>query len=301
MRLRSPILVLDSGLGGLTVARALRSRLPSEDLVYFGDTARLPYGNKSPETITSFVRGIISYLLPMDPKHIVIACNTATAVALPSLRQAFPNVPITGVIEPGARAASDAAGPKDRPTIGVIATEATVRSKAYEKAIQKRRLHSRVVSLHTPLLVPIIEDGRTADDPLVKIALTQYLDPLLKRNLDVLVLGCTHYPILRAAIEDICGPSVRVIDSSTSCADDVARRLARSGLLRAPLLEPPTQEAPTPVDHPIGELRCFVSDDPPRFAKLASRLLGFTVEEPQLVLPDDLVRVEAEFSARHAG
>ena len=289
MRTRSPILVLDSGLGGLTVARALRARLPGEDLAYFGDTARLPYGNKSPETITSFVRGIISYLLPMEPKHVVIACNTATAVALPSLRQSFPHVPITGVIDPGARAASDAAGSKDRPTIGVIATEATVRSKAYEKAIQKRRLHSRVVSLPTPLLVPIIEDGRTADDPLVKIALSQYLDPLLRRGLDVLVLGCTHYPILRAAIEEICGNEIRVIDSSAAAAEDVARRLGRANLLR------------DPSSGHEGEMRCFVSDDPPRFARLASRLLGVAIEEPQLVLPEDLVRVEAEFSARNAG
>src|SRR5687768_11356472 len=127
-----PIVVLDSGLGGLTVVRALRKVLPREDILYFGDTARLPYGSKTPATVTSFVRQIIAYFRTRQPKHVVIACNTATALALPALRREFPDLPISGVIEPGARAAVEAAGKKEFPTIGIIATEATIRSKAYE-------------------------------------------------------------------------------------------------------------------------------------------------------------------------
>src|SRR3954447_1525091 len=129
----SPILVLDSGLGGLTVVRALQSALPAEDVLYFGDTARLPYGTKSAATVATFVRQIITYIRPLGPKHVVIACNTATALALPAVRAAFPDLPVSGVVDPGAKAAVVAAGPAKRPVIGVLATEATVRSRAYER------------------------------------------------------------------------------------------------------------------------------------------------------------------------
>src|SRR5688572_23926799 len=151
-----PIVVLDSGLGGLTVARALREVLPMEDIVYFGDTARLPYGAKSAETVTLFVKQIIGYLRPHNPKHVVIACNTATALAMPAVRQAFPDVTSSGVIEPGSRAAVVAAGPRRVPVIGVLATEATVRSRAYAQAIHRKRHHARVIQQSAPLLVPII-------------------------------------------------------------------------------------------------------------------------------------------------
>ena len=156
----SPIAVLDSGLGGLTVVRELQRQSPAENILYFGDTARVPYGTKSPQTVTGFVREIIIYLQRHRPKHVVIACNTATAVALDAIKAEFPHLPITGVIEPGARAAIDAAGGKPVPKIAVIATEATVRSKAYERAIFRRRQHARLFIFPTPLLVPIIEDGR---------------------------------------------------------------------------------------------------------------------------------------------
>src|SRR6266513_6559536 len=180
----SPIVVLDSGLGGLTVVRALRHVLPAETIIYFGDTARVPYGSKSAATVTNFVRQIISYLYPHDAKHIVIACNTATALSMPVLRQEFPELSISGVIEPGARAAIEAAGNRPRPIIGIIGTEATIRSKAYEQAIVRRRQLARVISQPTPLLAPIIEDGRDADDPLVKLALRQYLAPLLAKGIE---------------------------------------------------------------------------------------------------------------------
>lgn len=283
----APIVVLDSGLGGLTVAAALRQALPNEDIVYFGDTARLPYGSKSPQTVTRFVRQIIRFLLPWNPKHIVIACNTATALAMPSLRQTFTGLPISGVVEPGARAAIEAAGAKATPVIGIIATEATIRSKAYDRAILRRRNHARLLLKSTPLLVPIIEEGRSGDDPLVKLALKQYLTPLVQRGMDVLVLGCTHYPMLKKTIEKMVGAGVSVIDSAEQCAQDVASRLNRSSLLR--------------MNQPhAGELRCFVTDDSPRFAKLASAFLGMKIEPPTWVAPEMLYAAEPPATVREA-
>jgi glutamate racemase len=276
----SPIIVLDSGLGGLTVVRAIQKAMPAENILYFGDTARLPYGNKSAGTVTAFIRQIINHLMPQRPKHVVIACNTGTALALSALRSEFGGLSISGVIDPGAKAAVTAAGAKAVPAIGVIATEATVRSKAYERAILRRRNHARVYLKPTPLLVPIIEDGRMANDPLVRMALGQYLQPLIERKVDVLVLGCTHYPIFRDSIEDLMGPTVAVIDSAEQCAEDVARRLKVRHLLKPPV---------DPTDtNAHGWLRCFVTDDPARFARLGSRFLGTPIEQPTWVSPDDL-------------
>src|SRR5258708_4011541 len=190
----SPIAVLDSGIGGLTVVKELRRVLPHEDIIYFGDTARVPYGSKTSRTVTSFVRQIVRSLIGYGPKHFVIACNTATALAMKTIREEFKEISISGVIEPGARAASRAAGDKSFPVIGIIATEATIRSKAYEHAIARRRHHARLLFKPTPLLVPIIEEGRGAEDPLVRLAVEQYLTPLMQNGIDVLLLGCTHYP-----------------------------------------------------------------------------------------------------------
>ncbi len=277
--LSSPILVIDSGLGGLTAVAALRKALPHEDLLYFGDTARLPYGSKTGKTVTSFVRQIIHCMRPYDPKHILIACNTATALALPALRNEFLNDSLSGVIDPGAKAAAAAAGNKQYPRIAVIATEATIRSHAYEHALARRRQHARVCSIATPLLAPMVEEGRDQDDPLVRLALEQYLRPLLKRNIDVLLLGCTHYPLIKRAIQSIAGPKVQVIDSADQCAEDVARRLLAVGMLRGDTGR-------------IGSLRCFVTDESPRFARLASRFLGFTVAAPTWVAPETLYGLE---------
>jgi glutamate racemase len=288
----SPIVVLDSGLGGLTVARAIRAALPQEEIIYFGDTARVPYGGKSEGTVAAFARQIISYLRPHDPKHVVVACNTATALALPELRKQFPELSISGVIEPGARAAAEAAGAKEFPVIAVIATEATIRSRAYELAIYKRRSHARMMFRPTPLLVPIIEEGRTDDDPLVRLALKQYLLPLHQRGMDVLVLGCTHYPILKDLIQRMVGPKVAVVDSAAACAEDVARRLRASGLLcGAPAMH---SDRPRP-------LRCFVTDNSPRFAALASRFLGESIDQPTCVPLEDLHRSESEDTTMDIG
>jgi len=292
MKPGDPIAVLDSGLGGLTVVNALRRVLPAEDLIYFGDTAHLPYGNKSPAAVCRFVRQIVQFLEPMNPKHLVMACNTATALAMPTIAAEFPGLSISGVIEPGARAAVAAAGARRLPAIGVIATEATVRSKAYERAIFQRRNLARVMLRPTPLLVPMIEEGRTGDDPLVETALRQYLQSMILRKVDVLVLGCTHYPLLKGAIAKVIGPKVRLIDSAEQCAQDVARRLERKGLLRGPVSSqaepigsPDDTAAMDESPSATGTLRTFVTDDPERFAMLASRFLEMEIERPTLVKP----------------
>jgi glutamate racemase len=275
----APILVLDSGLGGLTVVKALRNALPHEDLLYFGDTARVPYGSKTKATVTAFVRQIIAYLRPFNPKHVVIACNTATALAMQTVKAEFIDLAISGVVEPGARAAIEAAGAKASPLIAIIATEATARSKAYEHAIHRRRHHARLILRPTPLLVPIIEDGRDENDPLVQLALQQYLKPVMDHRPDVLVLGCTHYPMLKRSIAKIAGERCRVIDSAEQCAEDVARRLRTCGLLRGSATTATTS----------GSLRCFVTDDSPKFQTLASRFLGVEIDPPTWVTPEQLV------------
>lgn len=277
----SPIVVLDSGLGGLTVARALRKVLPQEDILYFGDTARVPYGSKTAPTVRSFVRQIIRFFLDQRPKHVVIACNTATALALPHLRSEFRELSISGVIEPGARAAVEAAGRRDLPLIGLIATEATIRSGAYEKAIARRRMQARLMCRATPLLVPIIEEGRAMEDPLVRLALRQYLLPLYEKRIDVLLLGCTHYPVFKGLIMQMVGRDIPVIDSAEHCAEDVARRLRLSGMLRRD-------------GQRLGHLRCFVTDDPLRFARLAPRFLGFAIPPPTWVCTEELYRLGAQ-------
>lgn len=264
--------------------KALQRQLPHEDIIYFGDTARVPYGGKAGSTVTAFVRQIIKYLSAFEPKHVLIACNTATALAMPALRREFDEVPISGVIEPGAKAASAAAGQRRHPVIGIIATEATVRSKAYEHAIHRRRLHARLLFRPTPLLVPIIEEGRADDDPVTVLAVEQYLRPMVKAGLDVLLLGCTHYPMLKDLIQATVGPEVSVIDSAEACAEDVYRRLLTGGLLRGEQAR-------------AGRLHCFVTDESPRFAAQASRFLGVKLPEPTWVSPEELYEMESQSEA----
>lgn len=265
----SPIAILDSGLGGLTVVKLLRAALPHEKVVYFGDTARAPYGLKSGATITGFVRQIVSFLEAHEPKHVVLACNTSTALALPAIKSQFKDLSISGVVEPGARAAIEAAGAKAVPLIGIMATEATIWSKAYEKAIHRRRHHARLLLRPAPLLVPLVEEGRDEFDAVVKLALQQYLHPLAQRGVDVLILGCSHYHHLKGLIGRVMGKKTMLIDSSEKCAEDVARRLQATGLLRG--------------GDQTGELKIFLTDDAPRFRTLARRFLGEDVKSPTLV------------------
>ncbi len=306
MSQRRPIVVIDSGLGGLTVVRRSAMRSPTDDIAYFGDTARLPYGSKTATTVTSFVKQIIHYLVPLHPRHVVIACNTATALSMPAVRAAFPGLSVSGVIEPGAKAAVIAAGSKPVPIIGVIATEATVPLRRIRAGNSSERNHARLLLRPTPLLVPIIEEGRGPDDPLVRLALQQYLKALLRHRIDVLVLGCTHYPVYGPLIREMVGSRVRVIDSAEQCADDVARRLRESGpngkvMSRTgrPGLFSGASPGSTSADEEAdsseqrlapgcGSLRCFVTDDPARFKRLAPRFLGVEIDLPAWVSPDDL-------------
>ncbi len=277
----APIIVMDSGLGGLTVARAIRQRLPAENIIYFGDTARLPYGSKTAATVTGFVREIINYLLPLGPKHVVVACNTATALSLSSVRAEFPGLSISGVIEPGAMAAAELVEHLPDPVFGVLATEATVASGAYEKILMRGRPGATVVQQSAPLLVPIIEEGRDGSDPIVQLALRQYLLPLLARRPDVIVLGCTHYPILRDEIERIAGAGdgaggaedVAIVDAAGPCAEDVGVKLSAAGRLRR---------------DGVGSIRYFVTDKAPRFARMASAFLGTDIGRPVWVAPEEL-------------
>jgi len=259
----APLGVFDSGIGGLTVAHAIFERLPGESVVYFGDTARVPYGPKSPETVRRYSGEILQYLLQRGVKMVVVACNTSTAHALDDLRRRSP-VPVIGVIEPGAKAAV-AATRSGR--IGVIGTAGTIASGAYERAIKARRPDAIVISQACPLFVPLIEEG-WFDHPATELIAREYLEPLLASEVDVLVLGCTHYPLLKPLLERVLGPGVRLIDSAEETAAEVARELAASGL---------AAETAQRVTHQF-----VVSDDEPHFRAISERFLGERVQSVEV-------------------
>ena len=262
-RSSAPIGVFDSGLGGLTVAHEIMRQLPAESLIYFGDTARVPYGPKSPDTVRRYSREISAFLLEQGVKAIVVACNTATAHALPALREEL-DVPVIGVVEPGARAAVRATRTGH---IGVIGTAGTIRSQAYERAIHAENPDVRVTALACPLFVPIVEEGWTNHEAAHLIA-EEYLAPFVKDPIDTLVLGCTHYPLLKPVIGEIVGRSVRLIDSAEETALD-ARRMLDANDLAAP----PDGE---------GTYRFIASDDPQQFLTLGRRFLGSAIERVEV-------------------
>ncbi|MFO8013338.1 MAG: glutamate racemase [Phycisphaerae bacterium] len=271
--MQRPIGIFDSGLGGLTVVRAVRRRLPAEAIVYFGDTARVPYGIKSPRTVTRFAAEACRLLARHEPKCLVAACNTASATALPALADGF-DVPVLGVIEPGVAQAlaTCPAGP-----IGVIATEATVGSGAYRRAIARHGPEIRVVERACPLLVPIVEEGRSPDDPIVRAVLAEYLAPLAEAGVGAVVLGCTHYPLLKPAIAAVLGPDVPLVDSAEAVAEGVADRLRADGCLAE--------------GDAAGGWRFFVSDNPDRFREVGGRFLGQPAEPVTLVPAEALSAV----------
>jgi glutamate racemase len=256
--------VFDSGIGGLTVARALFARLPRESVIYFGDTARVPYGPKSPDTVRRYSAEILAFLMRQDVKVVVVACNTSTAHALDFLRQRA-SVPVIGVIEPGARAAVQAA-PNGR--IGVIGTAGTVAAGAYERAIRALRPDAQVVAVACPLFVPLVEEG-WFDHPAAELIARDYLAPLQRAGIDALVLGCTHYPLLKPLLARVMGPGVKLIDSGEETAGAVARELASHGL-----------EAPAQA---VSQHRFVVSDDEPRFRKVGERFLGEELGDVEVV------------------
>jgi glutamate racemase len=248
--------VFDSGVGGLTVVSALRRRLPGESILYLGDTARLPYGSKSPETVTRYTRRNIEFLTERGVKAVVIACNTASALALPHLE---PHVPTWGVIEPGARKAAAVS----RGRVGVIATEATVRSDAYPRALRALRPDLEILSQPCPLFVPLVEEG-WHDDPVTEQVAERYLRSLLDAGIDTLVLGCTHYPLLKPVLHRVAGPEVTLVDSAEVVAEMVAEGIDAGGLAATH----------APVHH------FCVTDAGASFRKLAGRILG----EPEVSL-----------------
>ncbi|WCJ60135.1 glutamate racemase [Fontisphaera persica] len=258
-RTARPIGIFDSGLGGLTVVRAFHQALPREDIVYLGDTARVPYGTKSPETVIRFACEDALFLERQKVKCVVVACNTASAWALNVLEEQF-KVPVFGVIHPGARAAVE----KTRnQRIGVIATAATIRSRAYQVAIAELDKKARVYAKACPLLVPLIEEGWTTHRITAEV-LRVYLAPLLKEKIDTLILGCTHYPLIKHLIRRIAGPRVVLVDSAESCAELVSQRLAAEGLLQTQQTRP-------------GRIYPYVTDAPEQFEALADRFLGFPI------------------------
>jgi glutamate racemase len=250
----SAIGIFDSGVGGLTVQKAILERLPGLDTVYLGDTARVPYGTKSAEVVTQYSLRNAGFLLQHDVRLLVVACNTASAVALPAMRARFP-VPVLGVVEPGARAAARASRSG---RIGVVGTESTVGSGAYQRAIREARPDAEVVARACPLFVPLAEEGWTdPGDEVVRAVARRYLAPLRDAGVDALVLGCTHYPLLAGAIAAEL-PGVTLVDSARAIADEVAQRLPDV---------PPTG----------GAHRFFVTDTPERFLRVAARFLGAAV------------------------
>ncbi|HMA25726.1 MAG TPA: glutamate racemase [Gemmatimonadaceae bacterium] len=255
----APVGVFDSGVGGLTVAHEVIRQLPHESLLYFGDTARIPYGPKSPETVRRYSREIADFLCDEGVKSIVIACNTATAHALTALRDEF-DMPVIGVVEPGARAAvSVTTGGR----IGVIGTVGTIKSGAYERAIRAIDPDVRITARACPLFVPVVEEGWT-DHEATRLIAREYLEPLVAADIDTLVLGCTHYPLLKPLLHEILGPGVRLIDSAEETAAETARTLAAANLAA------PSDAEPT--------YRFVASDDPLQFLQLGQRFLGDTIE-----------------------
>jgi glutamate racemase len=260
-----PIGVFDSGVGGLTVYRAIHEELPSEDLVYLGDTARLPYGTKSRETVVRYSMKNVEFLLSHGIKLLVVACNTASALALDEIRQAV-DVPVVGVVEPGAEAAAAASRGGE---VLVIGTESTVRSGAYEKAILERRPTLRVLQKACPLFVPLAEEG-WVDNVVAREAARIYLEPFRGRGVDTLVLGCTHYPLLRNVIAEAIGPGVVLVDSAREAARSVRAALASALRIRQ-------------SDWGPGEKHFFVTDASERFRSVAETFLGGPIERLERV------------------
>ena len=225
----SPIGVFDSGVGGLTVAREIMRQMPDERIVYFGDTARVPYGNKSANTVIRFTRQIIRFLLTQDVKAIVIACNTATAYALEAVEREM-NIPILGVIHAGAKTAVEAT---KNGKIGIIGTEGTIRSGEYTRVMSQMRADIEVTGKPCPLLVPLVEEGLLHDSVTDEIA-SRYLSELKGKYIDTLVLGCTHYPLLRSTVGRLMGPEVTIVTPADETALELKQVLTEKGLLCQP-------------------------------------------------------------------
>lgn len=250
--------VFDSGIGGLTVVRALMERLPFENIIYFGDTARVPYGIKSVETINRYAQQITEFLLRKDVKLLVVACNTMAAVAYQTIKDLSP-VPVLEVIAASARNAAEETTTK---SIGVIGTPATINSNAYARAIHLLDKDAKIFSQACPLFVPFVEEG-LFDHPATRLIAQEYLKPVIAEKIDTLVLGCTHYPLLKSLLQDIVGPKIKLIDSAEAIAHVTA------DLLNHQNLNNPNHQPP--------DYLFYVSDVPYRFQTIGERFLGRTL------------------------
>lgn len=262
---KRPIGIFDSGVGGLTVAREVFKLLPQENVVYFGDVGRTPYGGRSKEIITHFTRQDLTFLIEQNVKFIICACNTVSSVALDEVQKDY-RMEMIGVIEPGARAAVEKT---KSGRIGVVGTQATINSNAYARFIHKIDPKLKVFSLACPLFVPLVEEGYINKDATRLIA-RDYLQTMLDVDIDTLVLGCTHYPLLKDVIGAVMGDGVVLVDSGEVIAKEVSRFLADKDLLN-----PQSSQNPGPS----GEQKFFVSDVPDKFTNLASRFLGQPVDK----------------------
>ncbi|RMF44871.1 MAG: glutamate racemase [Deltaproteobacteria bacterium] len=271
-----PIGIFDSGIGGLTVLSAARRRLPAESFVYLGDTARVPYGTKGPETVLRYAVQAASFLVEQGVKMLVVACNTAASVALPELARRF-RLPVVGVIEPGA---DQACRLTRSGTVGVIGTEGTVASRAYDRAILRRRPRARVLSVPCPLFVPLAEEG-WGEHPVAEICAREYLAPLIEAKIDTLVLGCTHYPLLKPVLQRLVGPEVRLVDSAEATAEVMASMLA-------------ADDAEFAGDR-RGDVVFHVTDLPERFRRVGRPFFGAELDQVETA---DLATVAGRYSAR---
>lgn len=259
----APIGVFDSGIGGLTVLKELLAHLPGETFVYFGDTARVPYGTKSAETVRRFSRENVRLLLDRGVKSVVVACNTASAEALPMLQREFA-LPIVGVIEPGVRAAVAASGSG---RIGVIGTAGTIRSGAYQAGIRLLKENADITAAPCPLFVPLAEEG-WIDHPVTEMVAREYLNEFRTRDIDALVLGCTHYPLLKSVISRVMGASVELVDSAVETAREMKRIIQSEDIIGG---------------GGNGNFSVILSDTSPTFEEIAQRFLGRDIPEIELV------------------
>ena len=254
----APIGVFDSGVGGLTVVKEIMEQLPGESIIYFGDTARVPYGNKSEETVARYSAQIIRFLLEKGAKTIVFACNTASAVALEAVKKEF-DVPMIGVVKPGAKAAAEET---KNGNIGVIGTEATIRSGIYNTFLQKTDPNVTVYGKACPLFVPLVEEGWLTEDAITELVARRYLEELSEKDIDTLVLGCTHYPLLREVVQKVMGDGVQLVNPAVETARELKYLLEEQHLLSDRVV---TGEAP--------EHWFFVSDGEEKFRKFAASIL----------------------------
>ncbi|MCC8150123.1 MAG: glutamate racemase [Lachnospiraceae bacterium] len=267
----APIGVFDSGVGGLTVAREIMRQIPEERIVYFGDTARVPYGSKSKETIIRFSRQIIHFLRTKEVKAVVVACNTASALALETLQPEL-DIPIIGVVTPGAKVAANTT---KNGKIGVIATESTIESHLYTKVIRQHNPRAQVFGKACPLFCPLVEEGWLKDPVTVEVA-TRYLNPLLETGIDTLVMGCTHYPLLRPVLRQIMGEKVNLVNPAYETARELKELLEQNGLAND------GQRPPEGTMH-----RFYVSDAANKFRQFANTIIPYGVDTTQLVHIED--------------